>query len=114
MSILGSILSLVRSVVNGISDTINKLISSIADLVTAPLKGLVNQVTGGIWKGDGADRFIQEMNSEVIPALTNMGSLGMDLGSTIGKAVSAIDGADKQAAGMAGQLMDIFQGIIGF
>ena len=29
----------------------------IANSVTAPLKGLVNTVTGGAWKGDGANRF---------------------------------------------------------
>ena len=112
MSILDSILSVVRSVVNGISDTINKLVSSVMDTVTTPLKGLVNQVVGGIWKGNGADRFVQEMNSEVIPSLTNLGSLGTDLGSTIGQAVAAIDGADKQSASLASQLMDTFQGIV--
>jgi phage-related protein len=112
MSILDSVLGLVRSVVNGISDQINKLVSSVMDTVTSPLKGLVNQVVGGIWKGNGADRFVQEMNSEVIPSLTNLGSLGIDLGSTIGQAVAAIDGADKQATSLVGQLVETFQGIV--
>jgi len=112
--LVNDLLSIARAVVNSVMDTINSAINQIADTVTSPLKSFVNQVTGGIWKGDGADRFVQEMTSEVIPALNNIGSVTFSFGNILGQAVSLIDQAESTASNLANSLLDTFGSILNF
>ncbi len=72
---------LVGNVVNQILQQVN----IIQDAVTAPLRGLVQQVVGGIWKGDGSVRFVNEMTSEVIPMLVNIMNVNTSFASAIKK-----------------------------
>ncbi len=108
---LGFILKIARSVVNHVISSINAQVNIIQDAVTAPLKGFVQQVTGGIWKGDGSVRFVNEMTSEVIPQLASIGSINLGFGSAIRKALDFMDQADKQAASKANELFDVFSKI---
>jgi len=87
---------------------ITSQVNLIQDAVTSPLRGLVQQVTGGIWKGEGANRFVQEMTSEVIPSLVNIGSMNMGFGNGIKKALDIMDQADRQAQSKANELFDVF------
>ena len=105
---LGFLLRIARSVVNNVVSIITSQINIIQDAITSPLKAIVQQVTGGVWKGDGANRFVQEMTSEVIPQLVNIGGMGMGFGGAIRKALDLMDSADKQAALKANELFDVF------
>ena len=105
---LGFILRIVRSVVNHVISMITSQVNIIQDAVTSPLRGLVQQVSGGIWKGEGANRFVQEMTSEVIPSLVNIGSMNMGFGNGIKKALDIMDQADRQAQSKANELFDVF------
>ena len=105
---LGFILRIVRSVVNHVISMITSQVNLIQDAVTSPIRGLVQQVTGGIWKGEGANRFVQEMTSEVIPSLVNIGSMNMGFGNGIKKALDIMDQADRQAQSKANELFDVF------
>lgn len=108
---LGFILKIVRSVVNHVISMITSQVNIIQDAVTSPLRALVQQVTGGIWKGDGSVRFVNEMTSEVIPQLTSIGSINMGFSSAIRKALDLADQADRQAASKANELFDVFNKI---
>ncbi|MHB8133105.1 MAG: hypothetical protein ACYDH1_02675 [Anaerolineaceae bacterium] len=105
---LGFILRIVRSVVNHVISMITAQVNIIQDAVTSPLRGIVQQVTGGVWKGEGANRFVQEMTSEVIPSLVNIGSMNMGFGNGIKKALDIMDQADRQAQSKANELFDVF------
>ncbi|PKO13952.1 MAG: hypothetical protein CVU39_16355 [Chloroflexi bacterium HGW-Chloroflexi-10] len=108
---LGLLLRIARSVVNNVMSIITSQINIIQDAITSPLKAMVQQVTGGIWKGDGSVRFVQEMTSEVIPQLVNIGGMGMSFGGAIRKALDFMDQADKQATSKANELFDVFNKI---
>lgn len=108
---LGFILKIARSVVNHVISMITSQVNIIQDAVTSPLRALVQQVTGGIWKGDGSVRFVNEMTSEVIPQLASIGSINMGFGSAIRKALDLMDQADRQAASKANELFDVFNKI---
>jgi hypothetical protein len=105
---LGFILKIVRSVVNHVISSITAQVNLIQDAVTSPLRGIVQQVTGGIWKGDGSVRFVEEMTTQVIPSLVNIGSINMGFGNGIKKALDLMDQADRQAASKANELFDVF------
>lgn len=102
---------LMFQVVDGaISQIINQA-KIIEDAVTNPLKTIVSQVTGGVWKGDGADRFVDEMSKEVIPSLINIMNVNQNYASSIRRSVERMQQAEQQAAQAAQTLLDIFQHI---
>ena len=68
----GGIFKFVEDLVGNAINQILKQVNVVQDAVTSPLRGLVNEVMGGMWKGEGANRFVQEMTSEVIPMLMNI------------------------------------------
>lgn len=88
-----------------------KQVNVVQDAVTAPLRGLVNEVMGGMWKGDGANRFVQEMMSEVIPMLVNIMGFNTSFANAISKAQNRMNQAINQATSKALSLNDIFNQI---
>ncbi len=107
----GGIFKLMFQVVEGaISQIINQA-KIIEDAVTNPLKTIVSQVTGGVWKGDGADRFADEMSSEVIPSLINIMNVNQGFAAAIRQSVERMQQAEQQAAQSAQTLLDIFEQI---
>lgn len=112
MSIITRILiRIARAVVENIINIINQQIRLIQDVITQPLRQIVQQVVGGAWRGGGANRFVEEMTNEVIPQLVNIGNVNMSFGNTIRRAMDVMDRADRQATQQAQQLYDVFNGI---
>lgn len=97
-----------QSIVQTVTGMITSQINIIQSAITSPLKGFVQQVTGGIWKGDGSVKFVNEMTNQVIPQLVSIGSLNMNFSQIIKKAADTIMQADKQAASKANELFDVF------
>lgn len=104
-------LKLARGMVRSAMGTINSQANILQEQVTAPVQGFIKAVTGGIWKGDGADRFAAEMSSEVVPQLANMFNAFDIFGGTINKAMDILDRADREATSKANMLNDVFSKI---
>ena len=99
-------------------DAINEIVSSILsqfnfiqDLITAPIRGMLSQVMSGMWKGDGANRFVNEMTQEVIPMLANILTGGQNFANSIKKSQSHMLQGFQQATNLAQGLFDVFNGI---
>jgi hypothetical protein len=107
----GGLFKFVEDLVGNVINQIMKQINIIQDAVTAPLRGLVNEVMGGIWKGDGANRFVQEMLSEVVPMLVNIMGFGSNYANAISKAQNRMNQAINQATSKAQTLFDVFNSI---
>jgi len=104
----GGIFKLMFDVVDGVVNQIMSQVKIIEEAVTSPLRALVGQVTGGIWKGDGADKFVQEMTAEVIPSLVNTMSVNNSYSSAIRRSLDRMNQAEQQAAQAANTLMEVF------
>jgi len=109
--ILGFLLKLARLVVQGVLNTIKNQVNMVLSAVTQPLQAIVSQVTNGAWKGDGAVRFVEEMQTQVLPALQNLGMGFTNTGSMITRAMDTIYRADTTASRIANGLGDLFGGI---
>jgi hypothetical protein len=101
----------VEDLVGNVINQILQQVNIIQDAVTSPLKGLVQQVTGGIWKGDGSVRFVNEMTSEVIPMLVNIMGFNTNYANAIKKSQDRMQQAVKQATAQAQTLFDVFNQI---
>ena len=109
-----ALLKIARSVVDHVIQIITQQVNIVQDAITAPLRNWVQQVLGGIWKGDGAERFVHEMTNEVITELVNIGSANLNFGGLIRGAIEIMDQADNQATQKANGLFDIFHSITNF
>ncbi len=101
----------VEDLIGSAISQILKQVNIIQDAVTSPLRGLVNQVMGGIWKGDGSVRFVNEMMTEVIPMLVNIMGFNTNFANAISKAQNRMNQAINQATSKAQTLFDVFNGI---
>jgi hypothetical protein len=99
------------SAVNGVMGMIKKLLNQITQEVTSPIRAMVQQVTGGIWKGDGAVRFVNEMNSMIIPSLLAVVGINTSFMGALQKSMDTFRNADKMATSKANELVDIFGNI---
>ncbi len=108
---MGFILKLVYSVVSSVMSTITKLLNQVTQEVTSPLRAIVSQVVGGAWKGDGSVRFVNEMNSLVIPGLLSIVGINTSFKGAIQKSVDLFMNADKMATSKANELVDVFSNI---
>jgi WXG100 family type VII secretion target len=104
----GGIFKLMFDVVEGVVSQIMSQVRIIEEAVTSPLRALVGQVMGGIWKGDGADKFVQEMTQEVIPMLVNIMNVNNTYSSAIRRSIDRMRQAEQQAAQQANTLMEVF------
>jgi len=111
MSILGALLKIARAIVSGIISQINKQVEMIMQGVTAPIQQMVQQVIAREWVGDGADRFVAEMQNDVLKQLQNMSGGVSNTATLVNKALDTMFRADKQAQRIASGLVDIFRGI---
>ena len=111
MSLLGGLFKWVEDLVGNIIQQVLKQVNIVQDAVTSPLKALVGQVTAGIWKGNGANKFVQEMTSQVIPMLVNIMSVQTGFAGAIQKSQEAMNQAVQQATNQAQALVDVFNGI---
>lgn len=107
----GGLFKWVEDLVGNVIQQIMKQVNVVQDLVTSPLKGLVGQVVGGAWKGNGANKFTQEMTSMVIPMLANIMTVQTGFADAIKKSQDTMNQAVKQATSIAQGLNDIFNGI---
>jgi hypothetical protein len=103
--------SFVDDMISGIISQILQQANIVQDAVTAPLRGLVNSVMAGMWKGEGANRFVSEMTSEVIPMLVGILTTNQNYANAIKKSHDRMNGAFQQAASQAQTLFDVFNGI---
>jgi hypothetical protein len=106
-----SIFSFMEDAISGIISSILQQFNFIQDLITAPLRGMISQVTNGMWKGDGANRFVDEMTREVIPMLASILTGGSSFAGSIKKSMDHMNIGFQSANSMAQGLFDNFNNI---
>lgn len=84
----------------------------VTDQVSNPLNGIINTVTGGIWKGQGAERFVEEMKSQILPMLGSLFTINMNFVNAIKQSHERVlqgqQAASKLASGLVDEINSIF------
>ena len=75
------------------------------------MRAIVGQVTGGVWKGDGANKFVDEISRMMIPGVGRVGTQIKTLNSNLQRAITVMDQADAQVSSLAKGLGDVFGAI---
>jgi WXG100 family type VII secretion target len=105
--VLGIILKFARMAVEGVMNQIAQQINVIQDQVLQVIMSQLNPLRDA-WKGQGANRFFEEMEQIVIPNIQKMMNYGNDYAGNIRKAMDIIEQADNRAMSIINGILDDF------
>lgn len=108
---IGALLRFARQVVANVLSQLTQQLNIVQQQAMAPMRQMIQQVVGGVWVGDGADAFVQEVSSLMIPGVGKVGENITTLQSNINRAIEVMDRADQQVNNMVRGLADVFAGI---
>lgn len=105
--VLGIILQFARAAVEGVMSQITQQLNVIQDQVLQVIMSQLNPLRDA-WKGQGANRFFEEMEQIVIPSIQRMMQFGQDYTGNIRKAMDLIEQADNRAMSIVNGILDDF------
>lgn len=91
-----ALIRLALKVVENVLSQLTKLLNGVQEQAFAPLKAIVGQVTGGVWIGKGADAFVDELSSLMIPGVGRVIEHISKTSSNIQTAKEIIQRADEE------------------
>ncbi len=92
------LMRLARKVIEGVLSQLNQLLGMVQELAMAPMRMMIQQVTGGVWRGNGANAFVQEVSSLMIPGVGKVASTITGISNNLKFAQSVIDRADDEVS----------------
>jgi len=105
------LLRFARQVVQNILSQLTQQFNIVQEQAYSPMQAMVQQVMDGIWVGKGADAFVEEVSSLMMPGVGKIGEGISTYSRNIQNAMDVMDRADEQVAGIVNALGDIFDGI---
>jgi uncharacterized protein YukE len=106
----GSLIFTHENVEHAIS-TISLQGNSIEEQVLNPIQRIVQQITGGAWRGQEADAFVQELNTAVLPEVKSLVGALLSFSRNIRSASNTIVKADNAISETIGGLAEVFDHI---
>ncbi len=106
--IVNLILSFVKSQTQGLLGQATKEVDRLGDEVTGGLKNALNPLQGGMWTGQGANKFFEEMTSVVFPEIASIATGGIDFIGAFNGAANIIEQADEAISGIVNSVVDMF------
>lgn len=74
-------------------------------------KAIVGQVTGGIWKGNGANKFVEMVNTQFISLATTGHTNTQGTSNSLNQAQQIVHDADTAANAIVNDLENLFSSI---
>jgi predicted ribosome-associated RNA-binding protein Tma20 len=108
---MGKLLRFARQVVANVLSQLTQQLNIVQNQAMQPMRMMIQQVTGGVWVGDGANAFVQEVSSLMIPGVGKVGENITTMQRNLNRAIEVMDRADQQVNNMVRGLADVFNGI---
>jgi hypothetical protein len=108
---LGALLRFARQVVAGVMSQMMQQLNTVQEQALSPMRQMVQQVTGGIWVGQGADAFVQEVQSVMMPKTNQIMQNITKNHQDLTRAIDVMDRADQQVQQKVEALKDVFSNI---
>ena len=84
----------------------------VEELVHSPLQQMITQVENGAWIGEGANAFLEEVNSFYLPMVSRIIESCHLASNSLLAAMETFESADEQARSIASNLDDQFREIV--
>lgn len=100
----------VRKVVEGVLSQLMQQLNVVQELAMAPMRAIIQQVLGGVWRGEGANAFVQEVSTMMIPGVGRVADTITTLNRNLTFAQNAIDRADEEVSKIVkSKILETFQ-----
>jgi hypothetical protein len=100
----------VRKVVEGVLSQLMQQLNVVQELAMAPMRAIIQQVVGGVWRGEGANAFVQEVSTMMIPGVGRVADTITTLNRNLTFAQNAIDRADEEVSKIVkSKILETFQ-----
>lgn len=111
MSLRAVLMRLARAILNSVMVQLTQQFDIVEDQALNPMRTMVQAVTGGMWRGAGADAFVNEVSSLMIPGVGVVGENITTINNNIQNAIDVMDRADSQVTSMVNGLGDVFDAV---
>jgi uncharacterized protein YukE len=99
-----------RKVVEGVLSQLTQQLNVVQELAMAPMRAMIQQVVGGVWRGEGANAFVQEVSTLMIPGVGRVAETITGLSRNLQHAQSVIDRADEEVSKIVNsKILDVFK-----
>ena len=89
------LIRIARKVLEGVMSQLLQQFNIIEDQALSPMRAMVQAVTNGVWRGEGADAFVEEVSSLMIPGVGRVGESISTMRNNIQFALDTMDRADE-------------------
>lgn len=106
-------MSMFSCVLDEVQDVVGQVVqqSQQVEDVTGVIRGGMQPIAGGAWIGQGAQAFIDEVNSRLLPEIAALiASIG-GFGGNINQAMDIVNQADNDVFGVTNTIGEIFDSI---
>ncbi len=108
MSIMSALLRFARQVVMNVISQLTQQINVIEEQAMNPMRQMIQEVTNGIWIGEGANAFVEEVSSMFIPGIGRVAETIGQVNNNLNRAMDILDQADQQVTSLVNGLGDLF------
>ncbi|MHB8626451.1 MAG: WXG100 family type VII secretion target [Aggregatilineales bacterium] len=106
MTMLSFSLDDIASAINNIQSEVNKV-----DDMLKTLQNAFSPIQSGAWQGQGAQAFMGEFVSQVLPEVAELMAAIAGIGTSAGDALNIVSAGDDEAAGVVSDLAGIAEAI---
>ena len=106
-------MSIFSCVMDEVQDVVSQVVkqSQLVEDVSNAIRGGMQPITGGAWVGQGAQAFIDEVQSRLLPEVAALiASIG-GFGGNINQAMDLVGEADDQVFGVVNNIAETFDSI---
>jgi len=99
-----ALVRLAKSVLSQVMSQLMSQFNVVQNAALAPMRAIIGQVTGGVWRGNGADAFVAEVSNLMIPGVGRVGDEIKTVHDDLGVARDVMENADRQIRGVVSSL----------
>jgi uncharacterized protein YukE len=104
------LMRLARAVLGNILSQLTQQLNVVNEQGLDPMRAIIEQVTAGSWVGKGADAFVEEVSSLMIPGVGKVGEHISTMSQNLRSAQDTIEHADDQVGQLVeGGLSEVFK-----
>lgn len=104
------LIKIARAALDSVLSQLTSQVRVVTEQALNPARAMVQAVVGGIWRGNGADAFVNEISSLMIPGVGQVIDQITQLGSDITSARDVMDRADESVERLVRtRLFDAFE-----
>jgi uncharacterized protein YukE len=99
-----------RAVFQNVISQFTQQLNVVQEQALAPMRSMIQEVTGGVWIGEGANAFVEEVSSLMIPGVGRVADHISTMSSNLQHANDCIDRADEEVDRLVkSRLFDAFE-----